>query len=153
MISRFTGKADFLSNFHPWQADWDGVVYPTAEHAFQAAKTLDKMDQAAIYSAKSPVLAKRLGRRVQLRDDWDEFRLEAMEHIVRSKFSNLFGEREIYLLSTNGHELVEGNYWHDQFWGDCTCRRRFCKEPGENNLGKILMKVREELSYANTVSA
>lgn len=153
MISHFTGRTAFLSNFHPWQSSWDGVVYPTAEHAFQAAKTRDKLEQAAIYSAATPGMAKRIGRKVTLREDWETFRLTAMEQIIRVKFSDLFDKRGIYLLSTNGHELVEGNYWHDQFWGSCTCRRIYCRQPGENHLGKILMKVRGELDYANPGSS
>ena len=48
------------------------------------------------------------------------------------------------LLSTGGGDLVEGNRWHDNFWGRCVCRA--CRRiGGANVLGTLLMQVRAEL--------
>lgn len=85
--------------------------------------------------------AKRLGRTITLRSDWETVKLEVMEQLVRQKFQyQLLKEK---LLETEDAILIEGNYWHDNFWGSCTCAK--CGNRGQNNLGKILMKIREEL--------
>jgi ribA/ribD-fused uncharacterized protein len=150
-ISKFSGDWAFLSNFAPIVADWEGILYPTAEHAFQAAKTDNEHQRFRIYQATTPKRAKLLGRSVDLRSDWEEgFKLVAMEHVVTSKFT-LFEDKKTMLLSTNGAELVEGNYWHDNFWGNCYCgRNSSCTYGGKNHLGKILMKVREEIYNAKS---
>jgi N-glycosidase YbiA len=120
-----------------------GVVYPHVEHAYQAAKTLDR-DVRLEFA--SPTLesweAKKMGSELELRPDWEDIKLTVMEILVRQKFLNPeYLER---LLLTKGY-LEEGNYWHDQFWGNCTCKKHIA-EPGQNHLGKILMQVRHELT-------
>ena len=70
-----------------------------------------------------------------------------MYDIVKAKFSQNENLRQM-LLDTNNEELIEGNWWHDNCWGDCSCER--CKDiKGQNNLGKILMRVREEIRNEN----
>lgn len=137
MIKEFRGDNRFLSNFYPAIVSYEGKKYPTSEHAFQAAKTLDKLAIEKIRMAKTPGKAKRLGRKVVLRDDWDTVRILIMERIVRSKFSNDTALKE-KLLATGDQELIEGNHWGDTFWG-------VCEGIGENNLGKLLMRVRKYL--------
>jgi ribA/ribD-fused uncharacterized protein len=142
MITSFNGEYSFLSNFYPCQIEYYGVKYPTSEHAFQAAKTLNIMQKEAIKKADTPGKAKRLGRKVEIRSDWEEVKDQVMYEIILNKFKNK--EMKAKLLATNNEKLVEGNYWHDNYWGSCACLK--CQQkPKENKLGKILMRVREEL--------
>ena len=141
MITRFHGETRYLSNFAPAEVVLDGEVYLSTEHAFQAAKTLDKETREKIRNG-TPGQAKRLGRKIKIRDDWDEMRLSTMETLLRQKFltDNEYGKK---LMATGTQEIVEGNRWHDQFWGSCDCPK--CGGGGQNNLGKLLMKIRAEL--------
>lgn len=142
-IRSFAGTHAFLSNFYLCEVMYDGVIYPSAEHAFQAAKTLSSREREQIRQASTPGRAKRLGRQVNLRSDWERIKINVMERIVRNKFKN---EHLAQMLMRTGFAtLIEGNNWHDQFWGNCICGRKACSEPGVNWLGKILMKVRHEL--------
>lgn len=135
MISSFRDEYFFLSNFYPVEIKLDGIVYPNAETAFQAQKTLDVEERRKFSMLKNPVQAKRLGRKVKLRDDWEEVKLDIMTEIVSQKFLQHPHLIEM-LLQTGDEELVEGNKWGDRFWG-------VCKDKGENHLGKILMKIRD----------
>lgn len=139
LISSFTGKYSFLSNFHPVQVRYEGLTYKTAEHAFQAAKTLDPKLRRQIRGMSTPGQAKSLGRRVELRPFWDEIRLQAMEQILRSKFENPI-MRDL-LLDTCPAILIEGNNWYDTYWGVTDWGRG----EGMNHLGRLLMKIRKEL--------
>ena len=135
-IERFAGPHRFLSNFYPAPLVWEGKYWPTAEHAYQAAKCR-RSDQAwRIQEAPSPGAAKKMGRNVELRADWEEVKESVMLSIVRAKFENAYLRR--LLLATGRAELIEGNYWGDRFWG-------VCRGQGENRLGKILMRVRGEI--------
>lgn len=134
MISSFR-RYFFLSNFYPVEIKLDGIVYPNAETAFQAQKTLDVEERRKFSMLKNPVQAKRLGRKVKLRDDWEEVKLDIMTEVVSQKFLQHPHLIEM-LLQTGDEELVEGNRWGDRFWG-------VCKGKGENHLGKILMKIRD----------
>lgn len=143
MINCFDGDYAFLSNFFEKPFEYDGLVYKTAEHAFQAAKCCNIYDKRLIMNAATPGQAKRLGRRIQLRSDWEDVKEIIMHDIVASKFG-LDEELSAMLVATAPEELVEGNYWHDNTWGNCTCER--CKSiEGKNYLGKILMSVRQDL--------
>ncbi len=124
MIEKFQGKFRFLSNFI------GGV-----EQKYQAAKCLHKSDADKILQM-SPGEAKRESRKVEIRPDWDSVKLEIMEKLVAEKFSNEPFKSQ--LLETGDQVLIEGNTWKDTFWG-------VYKGSGENNLGKILMRVREKL--------
>ena len=135
MINLFRDEYFFLSNFYPVEIKLDGIVYPNAEAAFQAQKTLDVEERRKFSMLKNPVQAKRLGRKVKLRDDWEEVKLDIMTEIVSQKFLQHPHLIEM-LLQTGNEELVEGNRWGDRFWG-------VCKGKGQNNLGKILMKIRD----------
>ena len=141
-ILKFEGQYRFLSNFWFAQVQLDGVYYPSVEHAYQAAKTLDPELRKPFYGPDTSAGdAKRMGKELAIRPDWNEVRLGIMEDLVRQKFEHSILQNR--LLSTAPGMLIEGNYWHDQFWGDCNCVKH--KDiPGENNLGKILMKVRDE---------
>ncbi len=136
-IDSFSGEHRFLSNFWYHPIRMGGEMYPTNEHAFQAAKTLQSKEREHIRLANTPGDAKHLGRVMTLRKDWEEVKLEVMYRINRQKF-RYNEELKDKLLSTLGSELVEGNHWGDTFWG-------VCDGVGENHLGKILMRIRSEL--------
>lgn len=142
-IDKFDGKYAFLSNFYPCDvfSVEDMLIYPSVEHAFQAAKVKDVETKRAFQVAPSPAAAKRLGKQVPLRDDWEDIKLDVMYNLVWSKFVNN-SELRYKLISTDDAELVEGNTWGDTFWG-------VCKGTGNNHLGEILMNVRDELHGKN----
>jgi ribA/ribD-fused uncharacterized protein len=142
MITTFRNHYDFLSNFYPSKVIYEGVFYVCAENAFQAAKTLDPSIQQQ-FSYLSPVKAKRFGTQVDLRSDWEEVKVEIMLEIVRAKFIQNV-ELKKRLSDTCSEEIMEGNTWHDNFWGVCECEKCGGKI-GKNILGRILMKVREEI--------
>lgn len=134
-IDSFSGEYRFLSNFWPVPS----FVGLTVEHYFAAAKTEDPEERAKVLGAKSPGLAKRLGRSVTLRPDWDDVKIETMYRLVHMKFTHndVLAEK---LLATGDEELIEGNTWGDTFWGvDLETGE------GENHLGKMLMEIRRDL--------
>lgn len=154
IIDEFRGDYSFLSNFYACNVLYQNKLYPSAEHAFQAAKTLDLDIRDKIAKANSPAQAKRFGRNMLLRHDWEEIKVHVMEEVVESKFGNRALRKK--LLATGNALLIEGNYWGDYFWGAC-------KEPakgksmlifdgnkhiwyGQNKLGRILMDLREKLA-------
>ena len=135
MINSFAGRNSFLSNFFPCKIRFEGITYLTSEHAFQAAKTLDIDERKQIALAPTAGKAKRMGRKLKLRRDWESVRIEIMEAILRIKFSD--PDLLARLLETGTEELIEGNNWGDRFWGKVDGE-------GENHLGKLLMKIRDE---------
>ena len=136
-IDRFEGGYEFLSNFFMHPVTLDGVIYPSNEHAYQAAKSVNPDEREFVRACATPGQAKKAGRRnVTLRADWEEFKLKVMEDLVRQKFHD--SDLKKQLLDTGTSELIEGNWWNDTFWGVCNGK-------GEKHLGRILMKIREEL--------
>lgn len=140
-IASFIGKWRFLSNFYYNPAD----PLPTLEHHYQAAKTFDADQIKVIMNAETPALAKKYGRRVDYIDNWEYLKVGVMEMLLRRKFSN--PTMRWMLRQTKDAKLIEGNLWHDNFWGDCYCSK--CHDiRGENMLGKLLMKIREEFNVS-----
>lgn len=145
IIGPFTGDYDFLSNFYSVGIIFKGHPYPTVEHAYVAAKTFDLDLQKKIrsYPAKNAGYVKVLGRSFRIRKDWEEVKEEIMRDLVIQKFYKHDLLKKL-LEETDPHKLVEVNYWHDNYWGDCHCRK--CKDIfGQNKLGKILMNVRQNI--------
>jgi ribA/ribD-fused uncharacterized protein len=136
-IDSFTGDYDFLSNFHPCQVTLDDVEYPSVEHAYQAAKTLDTKARKPFHKRPLPSAAesKKMGRKLSIREDWESVKLQVMEDLLVQKFAS--GDLKEKLLETGTRTLVEGNYWGDSFWGVDK------KKGGQNHLGKLLMKIRD----------
>ena len=139
-IDRFRDKHAFLSNFHPSVVGLDGLLYPTVEHAYQAAKTLEPGLRSAIRMAGTPGYAKRLGQKILLREDWEDVKVEVMLDLLRKKFSH--DDFATRLLATGDATLIEGNDWGDVFWGMTGYPP---KRVGQNYLGRLLMQVRGEL--------
>lgn len=140
-ITSFNGRFRFLSNFAPAKVELDGVEYPTVEHAFQAAKSLDNKDRKKIREAPTPGKAKRLGRKVKLRSDWERIKIPLMYDLLYKKFVQPDFKRA--LLNTGDRQLIEGNSWGDRFWGESPVGN------GSNHLGKLLMQLREQLVGAS----
>lgn len=147
VIDRFKDDYEFMSNFVPvevrYPADAD-YTYPSVEHAYQAAKTLDPEKRVWIRSAETAGQAKKRGNDPALwpRAGWQNIRLAVMENLLRQKFSQEPFRSQ--LLATGDAHLVEGNTWHDQFWGDCRCEQHVGMG-GLNHLGRLLMEIRDEI--------
>lgn len=134
-IEQFSGQFRFLSNFHPCTVYLDATAYPSVEHAYQAAKTSILPLRVPFQSFRMTAgQAKRQGRKLPIRSDWEQIKVAMMKTLVMSKFENSSELRRL-LLATGLQPLVEGNHWNDYFWGKCY-------GVGENHLGKILMEVR-----------
>lgn len=142
VINEFIGEYAWLSNFYPSIIKYEGVIYETAEAAFQAQKCVDA-DEKALFIGLAPSKAKKLGKKVLLRPDWETVKDIIMYKLLWIKFTaNL--ELKDKLLATGDTLLIEGNHWHDKYWGVCP----FNGEPGEdglNRLGELLMRVRSQL--------
>ena len=147
IIDKFEGENEIYSNFYPVIVYFEGRNYPSVEHAYVAAKTKDEIFRKMISEipAEKAWLARRYGRnkkKCKLRKDWDIIKIRIMKNLLMQKFS--FERFKTSLLSTGYAILIEGNYWHDNYWGNCYCKK--CKDiPGKNNLGNLLMKVRKIL--------
>jgi hypothetical protein len=143
----------FLSNFYPVEITVTFVfpgspavteTYPSSEHAYQAAKTgilEERREFQRSYTDLRPGMAKKMGRFVTLRKDWNSSRVSVMAYLLTAKFQN--PELRERLLATAPKMLIEGNYWHDLFWGVCFCSKH--QGDGLNTLGKLLMNTRREL--------
>lgn len=141
-IKCFSGEYHFLSNFHHSPIIYNGYSYTCVEAAFQAEKCANPKD-CAVFSGLTASDAKRLGRTVDLRSDWEDTKITVMRNLLRIKF---LGHPELLkkLLATGEAWLIEGNHWHDNFWGDCTCDR-CADKPGRNLLGQLLMDLRSSI--------
>jgi GTP cyclohydrolase II len=139
VIDRFAGPWEFLSNYSAAAVCLDGQPFPTVEHAYQAAKSLDQAARQRIATEPDPDKAKRLGRRHADRADWEEAKVAVMRALVEQKFQD--PELRSRLLATGSAELIEGNNWGDEFWGVCAGH-------GQNTMGMILMAVRERARRA-----
>lgn len=147
MIDSFRGDYTFLSNFYPCYIKYNHITYPSVEHFYVAMKFSDdqlingheynkQKFREMISHIESPGMAKKIGQKVILKN-WDSKKLLIMEWAIRQKFKD--EKLKALLLSTGDKKLIEGNKWNDTFWG-------VCDNKGKNHLGKILMKVRDELS-------
>lgn len=151
-IDSFKGRFYFLSNFYPCRIEHQGINYPSVEHYYVALKanTLQFLDgkyytapdfRELIAKVPLPQDVKKIGQRVKLRGDWNEKKYNFMLGGIRQKFSD--EKLAELLLDTGDLEIIESNWWHDNYWGRCSCHK--CKDMGQNNLGKIIMQVRLEL--------
>jgi N-glycosidase YbiA len=130
---QFKDEFEFLSNFYPCRVVFDGIEYPSAEHAYQAAKTVDVKMRKQIAACETAGKAKRMGRTVELRPEWDSFKPWVMMVILKSKFSN---QELLAKLRAVDEPIVEHNTWGDTYWG-------VCDGVGQNMLGFLLELIRD----------
>lgn len=158
MIKEFQGRWRFLSNFYPCKIEHKGIIYPAVENFYVAMKVTDmQLIDGKYYTANDfrelcakivdPADVKHLGQKVKLRKDWDNKKLDFMKYGINEKFKDEY--LASLLLMTGDQELIEGNWWHDNYWGFCSCKK--CDNKGENNLGKILMEVRDKIRLSNNI--
>lgn len=150
VINNFRGKYYFLSNFAPIYI-YDGfanITYPTLEHAFQACKTFNISERKNICNETTPGKAKKAGGPggyITLRQDWEQVKVQTMLDLLRIKFE-VNPEYAKRLIDTYPCTLIEGGFWVDDFWGVTSAG-------GKNMLGKLLMKVRDELRNKVTLNS
>lgn len=142
-ITLFREEYRFLSNFYQCSFEFEGLVYPNAESAFQAQKCSTDDERIKYTLQKNPVRAKQMGKKEPgVPRNWDEISPDIMREILIAKFS--LSHLVEMLKSTGDAYIEESNHWHDNHWGNCTCEK--CQmHDGQNLLGKILMEIREEL--------
>lgn len=129
-------KGTFLSNFYECPIKLDNIKYRNAESAYQAMKSNDELDRLKFINLNG-ASAKALGKKIKLRKDWNDVKLDIMYTIVKNKFTQNPTLAKL-LIDTNDKVIIEDNNWGDTYWG-------ICNGKGENNLGKILMRVRKEI--------
>lgn len=139
MISSFKGEYAWLSNMEPCPILHKGKIYSCVETPYQMEKCANEEDKAR-FARYDGYEAKREGKKIQVRADWDDVKVKIMGSLLKKKFINIPSFRA-RLEATGDQEIVEGNYWHDNFWGNCTCPRCSHVE-GRNALGKMLMQIR-----------
>lgn len=132
-----------FSNFTPCHIEFEGVSYQNSEAAWQSLKSLD-MDTRKSFSELSAGQAKKKGRRVALRSDWESVKYQLMVDVCYAKFTQNEEFKQV-LLSTGDDTIVEDTTgWHDNIWGNCNCPK--CQNKvGRNLLGKALMEVRARI--------
>lgn len=135
-IIEFKNEFRFLSNFCKCNVEYNGVVYKSAEAAFQAQKCANESDRKLFENIKADE-AKKLGKTVELRKDWEDVKINIMREIVFAKFSQN-EELKMALINTGDRCIIEVNLWKDKFWG-------VSRGTGKNWLGRILMETRDKL--------
>lgn len=139
-IKEFRYSTAFLGNFSRDPVVYKNICFKTSEHAYQWAKCENDEDRANTMACETPAEVKKYGHKIKCDiKTWDKNKVSVMEDILLCKFSEPNLKKR--LLATGDAELTEGNYWHDNTWGQCYCPK--CKHiVGTNYLGKSLMKVR-----------
>lgn len=141
----FRDEKAFLSNFTyvPTGIYHHGIRFNTVENAYQAAKCADTKDMYQ-FANIPPAQAKKLGRTVTLRPDWDAVKLDIMKDLLSQKFEyRKFANK---LKATGDDPLIEENYWHDNYWGICKCHKCMASAThGQNHLGRLLTEIRNRL--------
>jgi ribA/ribD-fused uncharacterized protein len=142
-IDKFNNEYRFLSNFAPVEVEYDGIKFASVEHAYVAAKTDDKNIHLEISKLATAGAAKKYGREhLTLRQGFETVKIGIMRNLLEQKFKN--GYYRYLLFNTKDEYLIEGNNWHDNFFGSCNCKA--CGNKGENHLGKLLMEIRNQIN-------
>lgn len=142
MIEQFRDEYRWLSNFMDCEIEYEGTVYNSVEHFYVAMKTTDPEIRKEISELETAGKAKRFGRKLEkdglLREDWDDIKVSIMKYAIEQKYSQ--EPYKTLLIETGDEEIQEGNTWDDTFWGvDLETKK------GRNTLGKMLMKLREDI--------
>lgn len=133
-VKGFFGDYRYLSNFHECPVYFEGLLYPSTENAYQAAKCVDVSQRVAFVDI-SPKDSKKLGRQINVRKNWEQIKFDVMGIVLLDKFYRNINIRRM-LLETGTKYLEETNHWKDRYWG-------VCDGVGDNNLGRLLMQVRQ----------
>lgn len=135
---------NWFSNMEPFDTpmEYEGMVFNTVEHFYQAMKCRhgDVDGRMKIANAPTPFMAKRYGRKVSLRHDWEGVKIGVMELALRYKFAEGTTWHGRLLLEVQNGPIVEVNNWHDNYWGDCICSTCDGRQ-GFNMLGRLLTKI------------
>jgi ribA/ribD-fused uncharacterized protein len=140
MITEFKGDYKWLSNFQPVDIILNNIKYPTVEHAYMSMKSNDiKWKELCANRLISPSVIKKESREIKLVENWLDIKIQVMKKCLIQKY---FQEPyKTLLLNTNDEYIQEGNMWGDTYWGVCLKTKK-----GDNNLGKIIMSVRNKLN-------
>ena len=139
-ITTFRNEHSWLSNMAECEIKYGDLVFKSTEAFYQAMKTKDK-DIRALFTKYDGQTSKREGRKLSLRSDWEIVKDDVMKFALSKKFSK--EPFKSLLLSTGDVDIIEGNYWHDNYFGSCTCAK--CGNRGLNKLGKMIMEIRNNL--------
>lgn len=149
MIGPFTGEYRWLSNFSWHAVSVHGHLYPTMEHYYQASKAANAGGYTDVMTAGTPGAAKRAGRLIEIRPDFEEKKRAIMMLGVLAKFTQ-HDDLRAKLTATGTEQLVEVNTWGDRYWGMVAEEEAALLAPlymtGQNWLGRILMMTRELLA-------
>ena len=141
-INSFMGEHRWLSNFEPSMIEYNKLLWISVEHAYHAAKTDSAVEILKIRHCNGPGEARRIGQTVTIRKDWDLIKCRVMQELIHLKFQQSDLRRK--LINTGDAKLIEGNNWHDNYFGICYCDK--CKGlEGSNMLGSLLMLERSKL--------
>ena len=136
----FRGQYEFLSNFFMSPLSIEGIVFPTVEHAYQAMKSKDRNVWRVVSQLEYAHQAKMYGKGIAIDPsvDWDKMRDEVMFRLLTAKFN--IPHLRVALIKVQ-QDIVENNYWHDNYWGICLCDK--CEGiKGQNRLGKMISVIR-----------
>lgn len=137
-IRGFQGEYRWLSNFWLTNVMLYGIQFGSVESAYQAAKTLDKDLQKKI-SDFCPADAKRIGKTIPMRPDWNDVKIDVMRFLLSQKFAP-YTPMADKIIDTCDAVIIEDNHWGDTFWG-------VCRGQGQNHLGRLLMEQRTNLRW------
>jgi len=140
-------KRNWFSNFVPYNVSLleDGIEYRTPEHYYQAHKSLIYRERQHTAQLESPGAAKRIGKDLTLRHDWNYMKVIVMTRAILWRLETDIKWTEQLMAHKPSERIVETNTWHDNFWGDCICSKPECKIPGKNMLGSILQSLRDNI--------
>lgn len=138
MILQFKDEYRWLSNFWLSVVVYEGIEYPSVENAYQSSKTLD-LEHRKYFETCTSGQAKRRGKELNIRSDWDTIKLSIMEDLLIQKFKH--PELRQKLIDTGNQKIREGNNWNDRFWGVCLKTGL-----GENHLGYLIVKIRDRIN-------
>lgn len=144
MIPNFKdGENVIYSNFYPCEIYYERLFFKNSESAYQAGKFVDlemKNEFTSTTGGEAKELAKKY--KVHVRSDWHDLSLTRMSEVLHAKFTQ-HKDLRIMLINTYPQEMVEGNWWHDNWWGVCKCGKTpKCDGTGKNWLGRMLMAER-----------
>lgn len=158
IINSFKNEHSWLSNFYPVKMYHEGIWYNSNEHFYVAHKfhkdavclvpdPYNPDNMITIHCRQFAATCekpKQFGKTAKLPTNWDKgLKDQIMSLGLDIKFE--IPAMKEKLLATKGIELIEGNTWHDNYWGNCTCKKCITI-PGQNKLGKMIMAKRDAIS-------